>query len=431
MSAAEWIPLYWPASWRDTSLLSLLEGSPVNCLLLEQANPELQAAITSKGLTCIPPGDARVSWKALKEVDWRTSEPLVCVGDAFWPDLAQKGASGSVDAGPTGAPWLDANGWIVQLARTRGQGKTVWIKSDPPENLANLTAESFQLCVTEAAAYGARRPAWITPSFAEQVAAKQERAVAGWKKLMDTIAWVETRRARMGWPVMASMAVISDYSGANEYLSTEVLNLSARQGFSVSPVETGKLRSDDLKSRKGALYLDDAPPPDSALTVLQRFVESGGLLVCTRTAAEKLKGLRAPVPANVDRFAIAACGKGRVAVAKDGFDDPWILADDAHTLLSRRFDPVRLFNGGSLTWHATQSSDGKRSLVHLLNYTKRPSWNTVSLMPTFPITGASVHILGEAEPKRLELQREAGNREVYIPRFPIYAAVELEVTHGA
>src|SRR5262249_22523618 len=69
-----WVPARWP--FADARSLDLLEGSPVNCLLLAQPAPELAAAAAQRGLATLavldpspdapaaaPPGHRRRSYR--------------------------------------------------------------------------------------------------------------------------------------------------------------------------------------------------------------------------------------------------------------------------------------------------------------------------------------------------------------------------------
>src|SRR5947209_7314354 len=57
---ADWVPVRWP--WSDVRSLDLLQGSPINCLLLRDAPPELVSAAAERGVATLaflkPGGDA-------------------------------------------------------------------------------------------------------------------------------------------------------------------------------------------------------------------------------------------------------------------------------------------------------------------------------------------------------------------------------------
>src|SRR5690349_11819125 len=46
-----WVPARWP--WTDAASLDLLQGSPVNCLLLSSYSPEFLSAASQRGLVTL------------------------------------------------------------------------------------------------------------------------------------------------------------------------------------------------------------------------------------------------------------------------------------------------------------------------------------------------------------------------------------------
>lgn len=421
---AEWIPIEWPAAWRAEQV-SLLRDTPFNALAFKGAPPaSVMEAARSTGLEAPP-----VAWKAWKETDWSKSEEPIGISDGFWPAYNYKGlADGS--AGPTGEPWLDANGWLYLYARSRAGRRAVWVRSDPPEDARTVRQPHLQLLLAEAFAYGGRRPLWLPPAMAEAVAAGNEKARADWKKLVATAQWFEQHNVWRSWPTAAPLVVLSGFSGDNEYLAGETMLLAARKQVSFWPVCAAQATEADLKGRRAVLYLDQAAPAPKLLALLKAFAMQGGLVLAGTSSAKAFTGLK-PVAAHPHpRFDILALGRGRVAVARGAFDDPWTLADDAHLLMSRRFDPVRLFNGGLLHTHTTASPDGKRSLVHVINYGAEPFFHAVVLQVTRPVLSARVHTPGTSEPKSVKIGGDPARPEITIPYFSVYLAVELEHAHA-
>src|SRR4051794_27885333 len=55
---ADWVPVRWP--WSDSASLDLLQGTPVNCLLLREYSTQFVAAANARGLVTLAvlkPGD--------------------------------------------------------------------------------------------------------------------------------------------------------------------------------------------------------------------------------------------------------------------------------------------------------------------------------------------------------------------------------------
>src|SRR5690349_6789272 len=89
----QWTPFRWPARWTDPSALTLLEGTPINHLLMDSAGSldGIRARAKQMGIAA---GAAPAG---------------VTVVKGEWPGVQMPGGSGQ-GAGPTGVPWVDSNG---------------------------------------------------------------------------------------------------------------------------------------------------------------------------------------------------------------------------------------------------------------------------------------------------------------------------------
>jgi len=339
-------------------------------------------------------------WRSWKQIDWAHAGSPIGISDGVWPEVTW-GKNNNQQAGPTGEPWVNSNGWLIRYARSRAGKREVWLKSDPPEKPETLEENAFRFAVIEAAAFGAVRPAWVPD---DQNAPGRLRAIGA------DLQWLNTHPEWAQWDVPAQLVVISSFSGDEADFAGEVLNLSARLDL---PVDV--LGQKSLSIYRAALWLDS----EADVAALRAFVQGGGLLICKHNAlGGRLK------PALHPRYDLFELGKGRVAVAKKEWDDPFVLAADAHLLLSRRWDDVRLFNASAIQFRFALREDGRRAVVQLLNYTLREAASPITLQLRRPARAARWHLLGQADAKALTLQ-QAG-REWPLPPFPLYAAVELE-----
>src|SRR5512138_189628 len=133
----QWTPMRWPAPWARPELLALIQGTPVDCLV--DAPPQIAERARSLGLqTGTPPGVRIVK------------------GD--WPGvkLTESGHLDHAAAGPTGAPWVDSNGWRIRLEAALHPGSEIWADASPQK--PRLDAEAYAMAVADAAAHGGR---WI------------------------------------------------------------------------------------------------------------------------------------------------------------------------------------------------------------------------------------------------------------------------------
>ena len=416
----------WPRDWSEPARLDLVRQTAINCLLCPvEPSREFRQAAQAASIECLPPNSPAVTWRPLKEIDWKTAAPIIGVSDGVWPKLDIKRGGTSESTGPTGAPWLDANGWVIQLARSRGQGKPVWLRADPPQQNEVIGIPDYLLAIHEAEAFGARRPVWLSPVHAQELVKGIPAARQGWQSITGALAWWRSHQEWSQWPVDARLLVVSDFSGPNEYLATEILNLSARRDLAFHAATPDQVTDKSLHGLRALIYADQQPPAAALLTLMQQFADSGGLVLAAKETTAKLKGLK-PLAETHPRFTLYSAGKGRVAVPKPAWDDPYLVAVDTHLLMSRRHDSVRLFNGGSLNIHHVVSPDGSRSVVHLLNYARRGGAQQVLLQSQRPVRSARLLEPSKSEPVTLTVNREMGRYEMPLPPLAVYGAVELE-----
>jgi len=420
----DWIPIEWPAQW-GPGQLRLLRDTPFNAIAFPStAPPALARAARAAGLQA-----PALAWREWKEIEWAQPADVLAVSDGFWPAYSWKGVADGT-AGPTGEPWLDANGWLYLYARSRGPGRAVWVRSDPPKDPRTVRQAHLQLLLAEAFAYGGRRPLWLPPDFALGLANGHSRAVDDWKTLAAMARWFEAHSAWRAWPAVAPLIILSDFSGDNEYVAGETMLLAARQQAPFWPVYAPAASPADFTNRRAALYLDQAAPQPKLAALLQSFARDGGLVLAGPSAARSFPGLKPVNQHPHPRFDIFSLGPGRVALARAPFDDPWTLANDAHLLTSKRYDPVRLFNGGLLHTHTASSPDLAAAIVHIVNYGGESPGHEVVLQVSRPVKSARFHDPRSASPPAVTLTGNPARPEFVLPDISVYIAVELEYAHA-
>lgn len=105
--------------------------------------------------------------------------------------------------------------------------------------------------------------------------------------------------------------------------------------------------------------------------------------------------------------------------------DPWELATRIHTKLGRKNDIVRLWNGGSLNVVYTVALDGRSGLLQIVNYAAHEPGEAVSAWVLSAYRSARIYTLDHPQAAPLELHAAGGGVELYLPPFPVYAAIEL------
>ncbi|MDX2151836.1 MAG: hypothetical protein SFV54_13945 [Bryobacteraceae bacterium] len=392
---AQLVPFVWPRAWSARAGLALLSGTPFNCAVVDGDGPP--------GLTGIT-------------VVTRAKAPAVVV-EGEWPGVAPVKAG---SAGPTGSPWVDSNGWKIRLAQAREPGRAVWVQLKTPEAGQEVNR---LLAMADAAWCGARWVVDFGDDLARGLAAGNDRAKGQWERLVRAAAFFEQHCGRQALAPAARLGVLSSYAGEDEFLAEEVLNLAARRHLAYRVLVKGEaLAAESLAGLQAVLYCDTAAPAKGVLAALEAFVRGGGLLLARRATVAALRGAT-PTGESYPRAVMYKLGRGRIAGPKHEWDDPYLLALDAHLMLSKRNDLVRLYNPGLLLPQVT--SDGKRTVVQVVNFAGRGSANDVVLLVQTKFGEAVFVSLEHPEPRRLTVQREAGRTELYLPAFGIYGVVEL------
>jgi hypothetical protein len=455
MDQSSWVPMRWPEDWRDPSLLDLLRDTPINCLVVEWDNERPPAAVLEQGrrlglrfvghiestagraaalqsaqaagldaVALDNPKEAKlpaIAWAEKSKLPWSSGAAVFAAADAVWPGIPSRAGE---RGGPTAVPWVDANGWFLQLARTLAHGKPVWLATAPPQAEAVRTPR-YLLAIADACAYGGRWVITLDDKLRASLAARSQDALDEWKAITGAVRFFETHREWSSLAPYANLAVLSDFSGANEFASQELLNLLARRGVPYRIIEKSRADATEWTGIKGILFPDEQPPGDDLKKKLLSFVEGGGTLI-VQAKWPAPAGLGATSDA-LRRWNLYAIGKGRLAIAKDESQDPYVVAADAQILLSHRNDVVRYFNFGTMNGYYTSAAGGRRAVLHVVNYTTRTSSNPVSITLPRRYEAARLWRLDTDSPAPLEVApAEMTGVEIHLPPFGVYAAIELE-----
>lgn len=402
----------WPASWRDPAVLDLLKGAPIGFLLLPAGGGYEQVAERARQLDI-----------AICDITHPPAGVEVVKGE--WPGIRMAPGQGDAAAGPTGAPWIDSNGWLVRLTRAQKAAGTVWVTADAPKSNEIVPLSRQLVALADSAAHGGRWVVTLDKDFADGLAARKPASVTAWTKVMEAISFFQAHSAWSGWPVDAVLSVVSSFSGGNEFFSHELLNLMARTNISYGIVDTAAFRRESLGGLRAVVYPDANPPAAGIREALLDFAERGGLLIVGPkwgAAVGRPEG-DSPLP----RYESLRFGKGRIAMARKQAEDPYEVAQDAQILLSHRYDRVRFFNGFLLGAYATVSPDGKRRLAHIVNYGGGANDDdpaTARIAGRFRSAQLWSFESGQAKPLEMVTQKEG--IEVPLPGLAVYGGVELE-----
>ncbi|MBZ5583997.1 MAG: hypothetical protein LAQ30_17650 [Acidobacteriia bacterium] len=395
----ELIPMRWPAAWTSASRLELLKGTPINCLVGDAPPP-------------FPLGDLRF----IKPDPEHPPEGVV-LREGVWPRVLAAAKKDTAGAGPTGGPWVDSNAWVVRLARLMDPGKTVWLTHSPPGGNEVVPLDSFVKPVAEAEAFGAHWVLTLDQSFADALAQGADKARQEWQRVVSALRFFETRRERRSWEPVSPLAVISTFEGEGKLISEEFLNLAPRRHLAYRALRVADAAQASFEKQKAILYLETEPPRGEVLAKLVGFARGGGLLIAP------LGTVDAPSEGRQSEHSVRRYGKGRVAMPLEKWEDPFVLVDQVHVLMSHREDAVRVWNGADMDLYHLASPDGRREVVHLIPYA---SGRTGQVTLGFSRPYRSVRIATLASERAARLAKGGLGVEIDLGEFTDYAEVMLE-----
>ena len=268
------------------------------------------------------------------------------------------------DAGPTGLPWIDSNGWYVRLVRARVQ-TPVWLMLDPPGKGTVVGVQNYRMAVIDAEAAGARWVISLDDTLRAGLTEGNSSARQSWQQIVAAAGFFERHREWRSYHPLGLVGVISDFEGDNFTMSGEILNLMARRDLLHRVIWKTQAMAQPFAGLKALVYVDEAQPAPELRRKIVQFVEQGGLLVTTPRWGREGKSTTEAHP----RFDVRAFGKGRLAISKEESIDPYVLAGDTQILLSHANDLVKFFNSSSsgCTQYAT-SPDGRKALLQGISY---------------------------------------------------------------
>ncbi len=457
------------AAWTDPRSLDLLKDSPVNCLVIPWAEgspndqehqkalePLLRAgrehnlgfvgSIAGKqgvaasvaageqaGLAAVMvesleglPKDAPVILRNAKSgVPWESITPIFSLTDNLWPKLGldEPKEGDAANAGPTGVPWVNSNGWMSLLARELSGGRTAWMEYDPPENSDLDHPAGYALAVADACAYGSKWVISLDPRLRHGLIQNDSRAAKVWESINSTLKFFGQNEAWQSFEPEGVLAVVSDFRGDNEFMSTEVLNLLARRLLQYRIMEKAKVSSSTLQGLKGVLWVDGSEPEAGTKTHLHTFINQGGLLIAPKLWWQISSK---PEPGGlVGQYSVYHLGSGRVAVPAQEISDPYQIAVNAHLILSRRNDLVRIFNVTACNARVTRDPAKGKKLVQVLNYASTGESYVPSIWVRSGAPTGKFWMLGSATPAALQGIESHGGREYQLPFISTYAALEF------
>jgi hypothetical protein len=417
-------PMRWPPQWQNPSALALLKGTNINCLLIEDEN-RLELVVNEA---------RRNGIRVIKE----NSPPHgITVISGLWPGirLSRSGNRDEASSGPTGEPWVNSNGWKVRLATALKPQSAVWVDARPE----TPSLGSYTLCLADAAACGGRWIISLEDQFATGIQSGNQEALGAWQSLGRAANFFAAHSSWSDYIGEAVVGVVSDFAGADEFLSQEVLNLLTRTWEQYRIIPKTGFSMEQLAGLRGVLYPDSDPPSAELREQMLNFVKDGGLLI-TRPEWGGLPG--SPAEWDHPRYNCRVLGRGRIAIAKSDDADPYLLANDTVALVSHEFDLLRFWDASAVNAYLSATPDRKKGVVQIVSYAsetngrryRSPSTVTVRVVGPYRTArlltfdqSSQLTPLTQPVSNKVGVEIETGALELHLPRLFQYAAVELSI----
>ncbi len=458
------------AGWYSPSTLELLEGTPINCLLVTFSaggDPEIEqrqqsllreyaSAAKTRGIAIVGivhPGrdassiasaaarvqvdglvleagfpDASSFVRQLREALQAGGKPVPVVSIEKEPfearrttaavaavtgvrpsarDLADMG----VRSGPSAEPWIESNIWLVRSLRAVDPSKPVWIHQEPDAD----SPGDYLRCVADAAMAGGRWIVSLDDKLRAGLYRKSPEAVAAWRSMSGYLTFAGAHRDWEGFAPYGLIAVIVDASGANPEFADEYLNLVARRHIPYRILFRSAVTETALSGFKVVLAADVSRPTDAERTVLRNFAEQGGVLITGPSWGGAPKD---------EEYAGVPAGKGRVIVYRDDPPDPETVARDMVDLLEPESMGLSLFNVPSVLAYVSSCAEGR--LVQLLNYATMPFPGKITVRIKGMFKRARL-FTPEGQPFELPVRVRANDwTEFVVPGLAVWGAVLLD-----
>ena len=427
----DWVPARWFS--KDPATLSLVDGTPVNCLLIERANwsKDFLQAAADRGIATLgvvrsgadvqeakrfsfaalaSEGDVDATGAGVPVIELASrsamkldsNAPILATRQGIWPGI--RADVEVVHAAASGTPWIETNTGFLRFVRVSTRA-SIWIANRVPSNNSQPVAR-YLAAIGDAGMTGARWVLDLDDDLSGRLAKRDEAALLTWKRIIQGIKYYEDHKNWRGFTPHALVALVED-SDTGALLSGGVVDMIATKHTPVRPVPAQRLESGALLRATMTVNVDPEALNENQKEVLKAFTRAGGTLLSGPP------GWRFP-SLKPDQITLESADLEKL-------DQIW---KELNGLFGRQNLGARLFNVSSMLSNLLESPDGKQVVLHLVNYSD------------YPLESIAAHVLGkfkratlyrpEAAPKILETYDIEEGTGIDIPVVGSLATVVLE-----
>jgi hypothetical protein len=283
-----------------------------------------------------------------------------------------------------------------------------------PERVAPF--DSLELALAEARVAGGNYILSVDPRYRAALLEGRGNALADWKRLGATAAWLKRHSELFGGPAAARITALVD---EGEW-PLELVKMLFRHNAAPAVEPAAAPPKPDPERR---LVIAAAGLKEPAGERILAHAEAGTTVVTDRGDGKpwwRADGLRL-VRDEADRETFRL-GRGRLVVYKEAVSDPSEFALDVIDLATHARRAVRLWNAPAVIAFATYAPP--RTLLILVNYGRALEYEM--LCRVHGAYSSAVLLRPEEEPAKVRTARRGEGTEVVLPRLRRVGVVQLE-----
>ena len=351
----------------------LLKTGGVTTVLVPSQNAHFEAACRKAGLKVAALADIR--FRPLESLAAAAPDADVALSNGIWPGVGRGPRTDEDEfaAGASAAPWVDANGYWYGMLRALYPNRPALLGYLPDEKAGVkpdtlLPYESLQLALVEAWVNGGNYLLSLEPRFQKRLLHHEANALAAWRRLGRTAAWLRANRSLFRQPTFPAITVLVE---ANEALA-EITNLLYRQNASPALASAANPPAPDPSRLLALVALNiQAPGPEVRRRILSHAESGTAVVVDARGDDAWWRDPRLKLERQQEDRDVYSLGRGRVFAYRQAISDPFEFAFDVIDIVTQKRRAARLWNAPTAIALATSCPPGAnlgRALLHLINY---------------------------------------------------------------
>jgi hypothetical protein len=437
---ADWTPARWFSA--DPASLELVQGSSINCLLLEQSywKPEILRAAADRNLAMLAvarseesamralplpfkgivlegglddpalrrirdlAGDKPViTLGARRDIRFDSQDPLLGTTQGVWPGLEIE-HSGPKTSAPTGSAWIHTNTGFLRFVRA-ATSAAFWMANRPPEG-TEWGETRYMQAIADAAQSGARWAIALDSRFQKRLLAREPAALASWKRIVLQSNFYADNRGWRRWQTRSQLSLLQD-TDSGALITGNLLDMLAVMNTPVRAVPSRRLNASQIDGARVVVAIHPQAYTPEQKALIARFAAGGGKVV-----------------SGPDSWRMPAPDRDGITFDKKHYKLLEAIWPELHLAIQRKNFGARLFNVTGTLSFLLQSPDGGKALLHLVNYTDYP----VEAITAF-VQGKyrkATLLTAESAPRALSLYDAPEGTAVEVDKLGVSGAILLE-----